>query len=223
MSNIDKLIYKLRRNIMWPDKKDDDVTLPPGRTLEIGFGVEWRRGKNEVIITTEKEKFVLNGQNELFLEITSSNTDPIMVQIVPDFKKRTINVVEVINANATYVKGKNKGKISFAGIRPSKEDDNVSIDKYLKAWDENIESFGRRIHSYKKRRNIYTIFGIIVIIGNVYLFTINESPIKYLNAAVAIIIVYVLFRMWNSLRELGRLYEEYKEQRSKAFEVAKNE
>jgi len=207
---------------MWPSKKDDDIKLPPGRTLEIGFSVEWRRGKNEVAITTDNETFVLDGKNELYLEITSSNTDPIMIQIIPDFKKRVIDVVEVINANATPEAGKNKGKIMFAGVRSSK-DDAMSIDKYLKAWDENIEAFGKRIHGYEKRRNTYTILGAIVVIGNAYLFTINSSPIKYLNAVATIIIVYVLFRMWNSLRELGRLYEEYKEQRLKAFEVVKNE
>lgn len=205
---------------MWPSKKDEDIKIPPERTLEIGFSVEWIRGKNEVVITSGKEKFVLDGKNELYLEITSSNTDPITVQIVPDFKKRVINVVEVLNVNATH--GKRKGRISFAGVRSSK-DDAISIDKYLKTWDENIETFGKRIHGYKIRRNIYVTIGTIVIIGNMYLFAINNGPMRYLNAFAVVAIMYTLFRLLNSYRGLFRVYEEYKEQRLRAFEVVKNE
>jgi hypothetical protein len=204
---------------MWPSKKDEDIKIPPGRTLEIGFGVEWIRGKNEVVITTEKERFVLDGKNELFLEITSSNADSIKVQIVPDFKKRIINVVEIIDANATCT---NRGKISFAGVHKSK-DDTISIDKFLKAWDENIETFGKRIHQCKIRRNIFIILGAIIAIGNAYLFTINNSPMRYINAFAVAVIVYILFRLLKSYRDLFRVYDDYKKQRSQAFEVVKNE
>lgn len=207
---------------MWPSKKDDDIKLPPGRTLEIGFSVEWRRGKNEVVIITDNETFVLDGNNELYLEITSSNTDPIMVQIIPDFKKRVINVVEVINVNATHDTGKNKGKIMFAGVRSSK-DNAISIDKYLKAWDDNIEAFGKKIHGYKIRRNIFITVGALVIVGNVYLFTINNSPMRYLNALAVIAMMYASLRLLNSYRDLFRIYEEYKEQRLRAFEIVKKE
>lgn len=204
---------------MWPSKKDEDIKIPQGRTLEIGFGVEWTRGKNEVVITTDTERFVLDGKNELFLEITSSNADSIKVQIVPDFKKRIINVVEIIDANATYT---NRGKIAFAGVRKSK-DDTISIDKFLKAWDENIETFGKRIRQYKIRRNIFIILGAIVAIGNVYMFTINNSQTRYINAFAVVVIVYILFRLLKSYRDLFRTYDDYKKQRSQAFEVVKNE
>lgn len=105
----------------------------------------------------------------------------------------------------------------------SSKDDAISIDKYLKTWDENIETFGKRIHGYKIRRNIYVTIGTIVIIGNMYLFAINNGPMRYLNAFAVVAIMYTLFRLLNSYRGLFRVYEEYKEQRLRAFEVVKNE
>lgn len=206
---------------MWPSKKDKGITLPPGKSIEIGFGVEWRKGKDEVVIITDSERFVLDGKNALFLEVTSSNADSIRVQIVPDFKKRVINAVEVINADAKPVTGEDKAKISFAGVSTSK-DDSLSIGELLQRWDENIEEFGKRIHGYKRRRNAFMIFATVVAIGNVYLFTINNGPTKYLNIVAVAILIYVSFRLWNSYKGLDRVYEKYKEQRSQAFEIAKN-
>lgn len=223
---------------MWPSKKDKWVTIPPGKSAEINFGVEWRKDKEEVVIITDSGKFVLDGKNELFLEAASSNADSVKVQIVPDFKKRVINVVEVIDVNANQTTGENKCKISLAGIVPSVDtsgdmsvnisrdvssNDTFSIDKYLKAYDENIESFGKKISGYKTRRNVFMTFATLVIVGNVYLFTVNNGPMKYLNMVVIVIIAYAAIRLWNAYKDLGRIYEEYKKHRSKVFEVVKNQ
>jgi hypothetical protein len=222
---------------MWPSKKDKGITIPPGKSVEINFGVEWRKDKEEVVIITDSDKFVLDGKNELFLEVTSSNADSVKVQIVPDFKKRTINVVEVIDINDNRTTGKNKGKISLMGIgqsidisgdmpgnvlRTASNNDIFSIDKYLEAHDENIESFGKRISGYKIRRNIFMIFGALVAVGNVYLFNINTYPIRYINIAAIVIIIYSSARLWYSYKDLYATYEQYKEQRSKMFEIVKN-
>lgn len=207
---------------MWPSKKDKDIILPPGKGLEIVLGVEWRRGKDEVVIITDKEKFVLNGKNELFLEITSSNAGYIKVQIIPDFKKKTINIVEVIDVNDANVTGENRGKISFAGVRESK-DNVVYIDKYLKQFDENIQILDKKIRIQKIRRNIFLIFGALAAAANIYLFAINNSPVRYLNVVATIIIIYASFHLWKSFRELCMAYEEYKEQRPSIFEIAKKE
>jgi len=206
---------------MWPSKKDEGISLPPGRSIEIDFCVEWKKGKDEVVITTDKEKFVLNGKNELFLEVTSSNADTVRVQIVPDFKKRTIDIVEIINANVKQTTDKNRGKIALVSIGTSK-DETVHIGEFLKKWDENIETFGKRINGHKIRRNIFMIFGIMVAAGNTYMFIINNSPMRYINAAFVIVCIYLMSRLWISYRGLFRAYEEYKEQRSRAFEVAKD-
>jgi hypothetical protein len=206
---------------MWTHKKDDGISLPPGRSLEIELCVEWKKDKDEVVITTDKEKFVLNGKNELFLEVTSSNACTVRVQIVPDFKKRTINIVQIMNTNVRQTADKSMGKIEFVGIDTSK-DDTVHIGEFLKKWDENIETFGKRINGYKIRRNIFMIFGIMVAAGNTYMFIINNSPMRYINAAFVIVCIYLMSRLWISYRGLFRAYEEYKEQRSRAFEVAKD-
>lgn len=206
---------------MWPYKKDKGISIPPGKSVEIGFGVEWKRGKDEVVIISDKERFVLNGKNELFLEVTCDNADPVKVQIVPDFKKRVINVVEVINISDKQTSDKNKGKISFVGMDTSK-DTNISIGELLKRWDESIEMFDKRIRGYKRRRNVFMTFAVVIAAGNMYLFTINDSPMKYLNIAAVTILAYASFRLWKSYKELIILYEEYKKDRSQVFETVKN-
>lgn len=207
---------------MWPSKKDKDITLPPEKGLEIAIGVQWRKGKDEVVIITDKEKFVLNGKNELFLEITSSNAGYIKVQIIPDFKKRIIRVVEVIDINNTNATGENRGKISFAGVRESKAYI-VPIDKYLKQWDENIKDLDKKIRTQKIRRNISLIVGALVASANIYLFTINKSPARYLNIVATIVIIYISFQLWKAFRDLCVTHEEFKDQRLKAFEIVKKE
>lgn len=206
---------------MWPSKKDRGIAIPPGGSIEIGFGVEWKRDKNEVVIITDKEKFVLNGKNELFLEVTSDNANPVRVQIVPDFRKRVINIVEVLDANTKQKTDGKKGKISLVGIGESKVDP-ISIDEHLKKWDEKIDMFGKRIKMYKMRKNKFMIFAAIVAISNIYLFAISNGPTKYINVVAVAIIVYASLRLHNAYRDLHKSYEEYKEQRSKAFEVAKD-
>jgi hypothetical protein len=207
---------------MWPSKKDKDIILPPGKGLEIAIGVQWRKDKDEVVIITDNEKFVLNGKNELFLEVTSSNAGYIKVQIIPDFKKRTISVVEVIDVNNSNVTGENREKISFAGVRESK-DYILPIDKYLKKWDENIEKLDKKIRTQKFRRNLFLIIGAIAAAANIYIFTINNSPARYLNIVATIVIIYVSINLWKEFRELYVAYEKLKDQRLKVFEIAKKE
>lgn len=221
IENESEIVCKLRRNKMWPYKKDKGVTLPPGKSFEIGFDVEWRKDKDEVVIITDSGRFVLDGKNALFLEVTSSNAEPIRVQIIPDFRKKVINIVEVIDANAKPVTCDYKGRISLAGVGTSK-DNTISIGELLKRWDEDICTHGKRMHKHKMRRNVLMVFAAIVAIGNVYIFTIGNTPIRYINVAITVIIMYTSFRLWNSYRDLNREYEKYKELRSHALEVAKN-
>jgi hypothetical protein len=131
---------------MWPSKKDKDIILPPGKGLEIAIGVQWRKDKDEVVIITDNEKFVLNGKNELFLEVTSSNAGYIKVQIIPDFKKRTISVVEVIDVNNSNVTGENREKISFAGVRESKDYTKISQKSIFDNWSYSCRC--KYIHIY---------------------------------------------------------------------------
>ena len=206
---------------MWPSKKHKGPTLPPEKSLEIGLGVEWKKDKDEVVIITEKEKFVLNGNNKLFLEVTSSNADSIKLQIVPDFKKRVIDIVEVIDIAAKQTTDNNKGKILFAGVS-SPKGETVPIGELLKKWDDIIELLDKRIHKYRKRRNAFILFGIAVAIGNIYLFIVEKSPMRYMSAIVAVVIMYTSFNLWKSFREMTEMHEKLKKQRLQAFEVAKN-
>lgn len=205
---------------MWPYRKDKGIAIRPGESIEIGFGIEWVKGKEEVIITTDNGKFVLNEKTELFLEVMSNNADSIKVQLIPDFKNRKIDVVEVLDIDSKQKPSKGKGRISLVGSDMSKED-NINVDKCMEAWDKNIEILDKRMHRYKVRRNIFLIFGAVIIAGNAYLLTVNSYPMRYFNVASIVIGICLSYRLWNSYKELFTKYIEYKEKRSKAFDTIK--
>lgn len=206
---------------MWPHKKEKGMTIRPGESIEIGFGVEWIKDKEEVIIITDSGKFVLSKKTELFLEVVSSNAGSIKVQIVPDFKNRKINVVEVLDVDTVCKTGKNGRKISLESTNTQKND-TVSIDKYLEHLDKFIDDFGKKIKVYKRRVRIYTVIGIVAIVTNAYLFISGNTPIRYVNIVGVIIMAYALHKIRKSYANMCSLYEECKENRSKAFNIVKS-
>lgn len=206
---------------MWSPKKRKGITLPSGKSIEIGFTTAWRRDKDEVVIITEDGKIVLDGKNELFLEISASNVDPIKVQIVPDFKNRVLNFVEVIDINAQQKTGENKGKISLAGISSSKEEA-VTIGEYLKNWDEDIEKFGKHLKDHGRSTKIFVTLEIALIFFNLYLFITENGLSRYLNLIIVIFLGFLTYNSWSKHRKLCKDYNAYKDMRSRAFEVVKD-
>ena len=109
---------------MWPSKKKEKkgITLAPGESMEIGFAASWRRDKDEVAIMTDSGPIVLDGKNELFIEVTADNINPIRLQVVPDFNNKTINLVEVIDPSTKKkFSDKDGPKLIFAGRTITKE------------------------------------------------------------------------------------------------------
>lgn len=209
---------------MWPSRKKEKkgIKLAPGESMEIGFSTSWRRDKDEVVIMTDAGPIVLDGKNELFIEISADNIDPIKVQVIPDFKKKTINLVEVIDPNTEKFPDKEGPRLRFAGTTMIKER-GTTLGDYLKNWDKNMEQFEKLVKRSKKLRNIFIPIIIIVCIANFYIFIItnNSNIFRYINLALTILCVYMIYYTWNSHKKLYKEYLEYKDIREKSFGVVK--
>lgn len=96
------------------------IDIPAGETRDIGFGVQWQDGKREVKLffgESEDDTIVLDEEKlkkgNLVITIKGENTDPMYIELIPDFDKKEIITKEI----ETGEKGKGKGaKLSFGGM-----------------------------------------------------------------------------------------------------------
>jgi len=208
---------------MWPFKKKQKkgITLAPGESMEIGFATLWRKDKNEVEIMTNDGPIVLDGKNELFIEIAADNIDPIKIQVIPDFKNKTINFVEVIDPNVKKkFPDKDGPRLTFAGSTVIKEKC-MTISDRLKNWDQNMERYEKLVNRSKKVRNIFIPIGIILFFWHSYLFIINSDMFRYINLTISILLPYMIYRIWNSHKKLYEDYLQQKDLREKSFGIVK--
>lgn len=209
---------------MWPFKKKKNITISPGEMVELTMQTAWRTDKDEVAIITKDGPVILDGKNECFIEITANNANSIKLQVIPDFKNKTLNLIEVIDCNSNK-KFDNDPKLIFAGIRKRivpGEDSNVSIDEYLDTWDKEIEKYGKRIKKNKRIRDIIIPFLTITIFWNTYIFITKDSIIRYINLLLIFVALCVAYMMWNLHDKICKDYEEYKDLRKKAFGTVKD-
>ena len=208
---------------MWPFKKKEknEIRLAPGERMEIGFAVSWRRDKDEVVIVTDDGPIVLDGKNELFIEVTADNFDPIKLQVVPDFNNKTINFVEVIDPNTKKeIPNKDGPRLAFAGSTIIKER-GISFGDYLKNWDKNIQQFEKLVKRSRRMRNIFVPVYIILFFWHSYIFMTNSSMFRYINLFVIIMSVCMIYYLINSHKKLYRDYKQHKDVREKSFGVVK--
>ena len=204
---------------MWPYKKKEKkgIRLAPGASMKIGFATSWRRDRDEVIIMTDSGPIVLDGKRELFIEIRAENIDPIKIQVVPDFKNKIINLVEVIDPNVKKkFSDKDGPRLVFAGSERG-----IFLGDYLKNWDQDIEKFEKLVKGSKRIRDVFIPVNIILCSWNLYSFITKNDMMRYLNLSAAIISGFVIFYLWNSYKKFYRNYKYYKELREKLFEVVK--
>lgn len=208
---------------MWPSKKKEKkgITLAPGESMEIGFATSWRGDKDEVVIMTDAGPIVLDGKNQLFIEIAADNIDSIKVQVVPDFKNKTINFVEVIDPNVKKkFPDKDGPRLTFAGSTIIKERC-MSLGDYMKNWDQNMERLEKLIKRSKRTRNIFVPANIILFFWHSYSFMTNSNAFRYINLVVATVCLYMIYYISNSHKKLYKDYLQYKDLREKSFGVVK--
>lgn len=208
---------------MWPSKKKEKkgIKLAPGESMEIGFATSWRRDKDEVVIMTDNGPIVLDGKSKLFIEISAENIDPIKVQMIPDFKNKTINLVEVLDPNAKKkFPYKDGPRLTLAGSIIKER--GISLGDYLKHWDKDMEQFEKSTKRSKLIRDVFVPVNIILCIWNFYNFMTKTDMMRYFNLFAAILSGFMIFYVWNSHKKFHHDYKQYKELRDRAFEVVKN-
>lgn len=208
---------------MWPYRKKEKkgIKLAPGESMEIGFAASWRKDKDEVMIMTDAGLVVLDGKNELFIEVGGDNIDPVKVQLVPDFKKKTINLVEIIDPNAEKkFSDKDGPRLKFAGSTIIKKR-STTLSDYLNDWDRQMERFEKLTKRSKMLRNIFIPINIVTCIFNFSSFIVNSNIFRYINLAIAILCVYLVYYIWNKHKKLYKEYLKYKDLREKSFGVVK--
>jgi len=207
--------------MLWPFKKKKGITLAPGESMELGFLAQWRRDKDEVVIMTKNGPILLDGKNELFINVTADNMGPIKLQIVPDFKNRVLNFVEIIDPNVPKkFAGTNSPRLAFTGTMVKEK--SISFGDYLKEWDNDIERIEKNVKSYRRLRNIFVPINILLAFYNLYIFTVSTSMTRYINLAVGIFSTYMIYYLWNTDKRYNNSYKQYKEMRENAFGIVKN-
>lgn len=207
---------------MWPSKKKEKkgIKLSPGESMEIGFATSWRRDKDEVVIMTANGPIVLDGKSELFLEIKADNIDPVKLQVVPDFKNKTINFIEVIDPKSKKkFQDKDGPRLVFAGATIKER--GMTLTDYLKNWDRNVEQFEKAVKRAKMLRNIFAPINIILLSWNLFAFLTKSDMFRYVNLFATIISAYVIYYLTNSHKKLYKDYLEYKDLREKSFGIVK--
>ena len=196
---------------MWPFKKKRGITIPPGGYAELGIITSWRKDKDEVVIITDGGQFILGEKSKIFLEIKGDNVDPINMQIVPDFKNRKLNFIEIIDPNARPT---NNNKFSFEGIDMIEETPismPLYIDQCLKSLDKDLERLEKLVKRHKIVRNIFTISSIALIPLNIYFIILRGlSSAEYLNVISIIVLICTMYYLWKSQRKMQGEYEKYK-------------
>ncbi len=80
-------------------KKDKGIIIPAGGSIGLEFITSWRNDINEVTIMTDNGPIVLDGKNELYINVSADDANTIKLQVIPDFKNRVLNFVEVLDPN----------------------------------------------------------------------------------------------------------------------------
>lgn len=206
---------------MWPIKKKKGIRISPGESIAMEFLTQWRSDKKEVVIMTEEGPILLNDKSELFINLQADDMDPVKIQVVPDFKNKILNFVEIIDPNTPKKFADTNGP-KFAITRGIIKERHLTINDVLKDWDNDIEKFGKNVKNYRIIRNIFIPLNIFLAIWNLYQFITIDNIGRYINLIVGIFSICVVFFIWITDKKHHDALEKYKEDRENAFGIAKN-
>lgn len=219
---------------MWPFKnkienKEDDIKentgsikrfkLAPGESADIGLYVSWRADKDEALIITEDGQIIVDKNTEIFVEIDGDNIGTTKFQIVPDFKNRTMNIVEVINFDDKK-KFTDKCVQIFGHSRITNEG-HMSFSDYIKSLDQDVKGLEKMERNARRLRNILTPVNVIAFIMNSYNLMTGDNI--YINIFAMIISICVGYFMWYSHKRVHSEYIKHKEYKDNIFGIVKRE
>ena len=211
---------------MWSfGKKKKEDKFSGIKNMELEFVTTWRRDRKEVEIMTNKGPFVLNEKTKFFVEISTDNFNPIKIQIVPDFDKKILNFIEVLDPSIEI--DKNKGVIKFSSsTRPlSNEiliDKDKSIDTCLIELDKDIEKLGNELKCYNKTRRIFISFYILLALISAATFIMMSTSIRYLNIIIIIACGYRIYQTLNNSKKIYEKYDDIKKTKDNIFCIKKD-
>lgn len=217
--------YYQGKDIMWPSKKDNkEETISNIASALLEFNVTWRSDKKEVMIMTEDGPVILDETTEFFIDISNDNFNPIKIQLIPDFKNRKLNAVEIIDPNIKF--DENKGIIRFSSVsqRPNKKlvDTNKSISMCIEELEKGIEIVENDLKYYEKTKRAFILFYLFLTILSAAAFIISTSIIRYLYLLITILCVYRLYKIRNNSRKIYEKYDDIKATKDNIFGIAKN-
>lgn len=200
---------------MWPFKKNRGISICPGENVGLEIRASWKNDKDEVMIMTEKGPVTLDGTSECFIDIKSSNANPVKIQIIPDFKKRELNFVEVLDPS---IKADDKSpRLIFTGVTERRA--YSPIDDIIERLDNDMTEFEMYMKRYRFIKNIIVAVAIIMIAFNIYLFIVRDDTGRYINLFSVIILSLVTYYMLNSYKRMYKNYQELKRCKDKIFET----
>ncbi len=101
----------------------ENINIPPGESREIGFGVVWNKDKREVKLffgDSNDDILVLNEETakkgNIILTVKGENTDPMYIELIPDFDKEEIIAREIDLHEKKKFAGEDDAKLSFSGM-----------------------------------------------------------------------------------------------------------
>lgn len=204
---------------MWPLKKKKGFSIAPGGGMSFEIPIAWRKDKKEVAIITENGPIILDEKSELFIEIIADNTDPIKVQVIPDFRKKILNFVEIIDPNVKKkFTDKNGPKLKVTGIAISR---NINFGEFLKNWDKNIDDFDKNLKKLRRSSSIYISILIILALVNLYIFITKNDNSRYLSLIATFVAGFGAYYLWSLYKKVYKDYKDYKESREKVFDIVK--
>ena len=152
--------------------------LAPGQSIEFGFHVAWRKDRDEVMIVIGEDKIFLTGKEDFIIAIKADNSNPIEVKIVPDFKNKKLDFIEVIDVNRERVNEERGPEAIFQQLDGREI---VNIEERI-----NTE---KNLKKYKTRQILLIISGIILS-GFIYtMWRINHNWIYVLLLLINIVLL----------------------------------
>ncbi len=203
---------------MWPFKSGDkrDIIFNPRESIELNFLTAWRIKKNEVMIITDKGQMVLDQHSELIIQLQRNNIDPIKLKVVPDFKNKVLNFVEIIDPNE---KRKPNDPSIFSGSIINER--KMNFEDYLEISGKYQKKIEKILIRFKWTRNIIIPINLLLALWNFYSFFISADKTRYINLIVGIFQLFCAYYFWNRYNKYHKDFEEYKEVKEKIFGIVR--
>lgn len=180
-------------------EKFDSFTINPGQMVGFKFETLWDRKKNEVILMTNDGPKVLNENSKLILCVTVDDANPLKLEIVPDFKNKMLNIVEILDPDAKI----NENKVVLKFDRSENRIDlikNVSIDE--------LKKIRTRLKNSILASKLIMLLGLFIVFYDLHIFFEKNNYIYLIISILMLILVIAIYRTHIKLK---KIYDDIKD------------